>query len=396
VKERLKLFSNPAYNKLGSDLVEKAIQCPFFTNSSRFNPSIEYADVYLSASRVDEVSVSECKEYILNSVSYALKANYRQGKTRLPDQVLAGIFIEILKRYGIDEFNGAWDRYITDFIESEVPCNVFNVYDLVKNAVIHFELPKIPNRSNLLVLKAVSRWQHDLKVNECWCNEPRSYNLNRDKFLYSAFKSSTGLNIQNANSFIVLRRKWGYNDAWAAMSWCILTGVHPIRLLNFIGYWMTHKDGQPIDFSRKFSKTQEYEVECRRHGEIVGYDVLKPQFSAAFIYQFSVLTQQITWFDENGKFIEMISDEFLHFAKCFVMQDFYILGGLEWQELPLKSSGSSYYKSAGLLLENQHTMKEISDYRADKLRVSNSKAIRKSVTGNPLFDNEVLFGEFED
>lgn len=400
---KVQLFSDPHNKKAALELAESSLELPFFIDENAFSPvrdtpkALQNAGEIIQLSKVDEFG-NETKTYKTLKISPAQKSNYRNGVTRMPDGFLAGIFSEILRVYGYEEFSKRWADYLNDYILHAVPCNPYNVFTLIRGATINFKLAQMPDHDHIVAMKVIGRWNNDMKDGSTWCLTPDDYNLSCNRKVYADFQKYTKISGQVARSLIKLRKHWTARDAWPAMMWCIATGVSPVRLLNFCGHWMTHRDNQPSEFSAQNPATQEHEIELRSKGRVIDYETAKPQFSAGFLLKFATLIGEITWFNDAGQFKEVVTEDLIGFCNCFIMEDFYICGGLAWQEAPLTQVGRKYYEDSGVSNINPETVKEITVIRADRLEAINEakqKRSRSSNTGNPLFDMQVMRGDDE-
>lgn len=388
--KHVQLFTDTFYRDVAVKLGEVILQVPFFLPDALFNPASDMPKVFSVAKKVERVGDNE---YGLVPVSASVRSNYRKGTSRITDEHVAGIFCEILRVYGYEEFKNQWENYLEDYVHRQVPGSPQNVIKYIRGTSLNFKMLKFLDRDRVVALKIIDRWNTNLKAGSLWCLSPEKYELSKDIKAYTAFREAAKLKNYSASKFLSLGRRWTAKDAYTAMLWCIASGIHPVRLLNFAGYWMTHRDSQPKDFSKQNATTQEYENELYREGASLGFEVAKPQFSAGFFVSFSCLAREVSWFTEKGEHDEPIIREFIEFAKCFDMSEFPMLGGLIWQKLPLSEDSAAYYYNAGLRVVNEATIKEITASAARRV-INSRKASRKKDkipnTGNPLFDAELL------
>lgn len=392
----IRIFADLRDNDKAIKLAKEVTTLRHFTDKLKFQPIIDYPTYFNSAKEVIKVDDG----YLLKPVSAHVKSNYRQSRTRIPDSVIAGIFFEIITREAPEVFKKVWADYIEDYVVRTTVGDPVIILELIKGVAMEdFDPPPIPDLDRITALRLITLWDEDLKNHDCWCMSPRKFPMHNDRHLHSAFLDAIELKNPSANRIFNLNRNWSVADCKRAMLWCIASGTHPLRLLNFVGYYMTHKDSQPLSFSKQNPKTQLGEVELRNKlREIVGYETAKPQFSAGFIVEFANLCRSVTWFDEKGQLDEILHADFIEYAHCFVMEDFFSIGGLVWQPLPLTKQGRDYYTDAALTEVNPNTVRELSTEQESRRSIRNqmNRENLKSKTGNPLFDLEMLKDDEEE
>lgn len=384
----LKLFSDSENNTRALKLAEQVCKLKTFSETAAFYPYVTAKAAIRSAKIVVKTKTGE---YQLEGISDARRRNYRLGITVVTEEYIAGIFAEILRLNGIEDFTKQWGYYIADYIYAEVPGSPEKVFELIKEVSLEFKMVSLPNKSRILTLKIIDAWQKDFKVNKRWCNAFASYNLTRSREVNLAFKEAVNFPMQRVNGNLSLKRFLTAKDAEIMMYWCIATKVSPLRLLNYVGYWLTHKARQPREFALENPLTQQQEVAAVYQGSRLGYEPAKPKFSAGFIVKFIGLIMGISWFNDKGVQVEVLTEEMYGFAQCFELEDFAMLGGLEWREMPLSIASCDYYASTLPRTINKITEREVTATQAGKLRAPKRVKVRKiTPTGNLLFDAEML------
>lgn len=387
-----RLFKEHHFNSRCVNLLQATFKLKNFSPSARFNPYRDKPDLTYNCGEVVETydgtkPVGEQLVYKMAQVSSARRSNFKNGITRLTDGFIAAIFLRILKQHGLPQMMEDWANYIEDMKVSLIPGNAYKVAEMI-NSVIRFEAGVLPNQEKLFTNKMLALWMHNWKISpDDYCAPLTAYDLPRNSELYKAFKITTGLSSSSANRFIRIKGIWRPRDAFTAMCWCIATGTHPVRLLNYLGYWLTHPSGQPEEFSEANPITQPEEVELKdENGKVVGFETAKPHITASFLYTFALMIKDIPW----PKGHQYIDSGLLEFIKCFNLEDFAAMETMKWQPVPLGESGTEYYSSMGLKLINPLTQKEISGKAANKLVPPDDDEKEKMIaTGNPLFDIDV-------
>lgn len=382
----LRLFSDREDNAKALEIAEQVCKQKTFSKKAEFYPYFTTK----TALKTARIVVSTGKDYRLEPVSDAVRHNYKVGLTTIPDEYIAGIFAEILRTEGIDEFTKQWDHYVTDYIYGEVPGNPERVCGLLKEVSIKFSVVKLPDRSLVLTLKIIEAWRKDLALNRAWCKPIGTYKLSGTTNTCSLLQELLDLPPQRIAKRLSLVSSIGVKDAELMMMWCVATKVHPIRLLNYAGYWLTNREVQPEEFSLENPRTQVHEVELKYEGVSLGHEAAQPKFSAGFITRFIGLIMGVSWFDEEGEPIELATKEMYWVSQYFELEHLAMLGGLEWREMPWSVEDCEYYAANTPQTMNEQTVKEISASKAGQLRKPKKVKARPQPTGNPLFDAEML------
>ncbi len=388
-KTKLRLISNVAQNRGAIEVAEAAMQLKVFSDEATFNPFRDYPKATTEA----EMLVAEGGSVVSEPVSAAKRLNFRRGATRMPSGYVAGILQSILVHEGAETFIKCWKDYFSDYLYVGTVGRVEEVGHYLQN-VVKVELPKTPERERMVMLRTLHVWQEDLKSSgkELWCTNPATYDLSGNHLVMKALRDALGIATPALTKFLKMRRKWAVQDVYKALLWCVATGVHPIKLLNFAGYWMTHKERQPESFALANPETQVHERELKSKGYSVGHELASQQFTEGFIAGLASIIQQITWYDGEDP-VEYVSEEFLTVVQCMILEDFTMLGGLEWQQVPLTEKGLEYYLTMGITNENPNTIRELSSVEVSKKAQETMKLKLKhnmvKRTGNPLFDAEL-------
>lgn len=388
-----KLFKDEKTQRRAQGLISEVLRLRNFASKAKFNPYRDTPEALTSCGIVEEHfhperDYGDQYSYTLETLTPHQRSNFKRNLSPLPDGYIAAIFIKILNVYGYDEFYDCWQRYVGDYTKALVPGNPHKVAKMIQAVSVKFNVA-LPDRVNYMSAKILALWQHDWDTAEQpYCSPPALFKISKNRDLYNAFKQATLLQNAAICRFVTLKCRWQSQDATKAMLWCIATGTHPVRLLNYAGYWLTHPDGQPKLFSDVNPNTQPYEMELvDEENNVVGYDIAPSQITAGFLHNFAKLILQLPFPEDK----QLVSNKFLTLTKYFNLEDFAMPNTLVWQPLPLTEEGYDYYEQLGVLEKiNEATEKELSKGKMKKLASMDKSDQEKldAATGNPLFDME--------
>ena len=382
-----KIFKDAAQLQVARDLLMQSVKLSTFSDNANYNPFRDDLEQYKMklmdvSETTNKLHTGEVVEYNIVTVSKSRSANILSGRTKITDGIVAGTLLYTLSCVGKEKFVSDWDKFIIDHEASLIPADITKVYDMLRCIAPLVEIKKPTCPVSKAAQNMIKLWQHDLATSsKDFCESPDRYKVYSDPKLYKCFKDTVGKQSTVMSRFLKLTNFWKVGDEFTALCWCMVSGVHPVRLLNFIGYYLTHRSNQPLEFSRTYAETQLYEVPVvdSLSGNVVDYKPATSQFSAGFINKFSVLVNDID-FDVNP-----IGEDFIDLTLRFMLEDFAMPETLQWQSLPLSVEGAEYYKLMGITEENFDTVRELTNkvVRRGSTEQDNKKL---EATGNPLFD----------
>lgn len=380
------IFSDPALRAVSKELLKATLQLGNFAENAKFNPYRDLPKVVAAAPEVQASWDTDTGKpiYSLEELNATKRYNYKHRLTALTTGYVAGIFMEILRSVGYPAFIKCWRNYVEDMIDSLVPGNPYAVATILKELAINFDTGIMPDQTVLLSKKCITMWEYDFNTSDVnYCSPMPMYEVSSDRAAYTELKKLAQVSRTQLYRLMNMEAYWRARDAHKALCWCIVTGVHPTRLLNYFGYWASHKESQPEHFQLVNPNTQEYEVAVRDKGEIVGYEPAPIIVSAGFLHTLGKLINQVNWSDPK-KYAP--GEYFVNFMLKVDMHDFASMNTLLWQPVPLSQDSIDYYLSMGLTDKNAITIRELTQKapKAPKSKVIDE--MKLTATGNPLFD----------
>ena len=394
-----RIFKSKEHIVASEDFIVESVKLTTFSDNALYNP---FRDRKISSktkmlevvthTKINKRTFKREYDYDLRTVSESRRMNIFRGRTKITDGLIAGTFLNTIIYGDMDSFLSDWEDFLQDHKKSLVPANIGKVFDMiasiqpqVKNAITRPE--NILAKANEAVLAI---WEYDLKNSKYnFCQSPAKYELSKNRHLFNLFKEAVGRHGQPLARYLTIKNTWSIGDGFFAMCWCIMTGVHPQRLLNFVGYYLTSPSNNPEEFVADNPEAQEYEIpiysEDRKR--IVGYKLANPKFTTGFIHEFSRMIQDVEFLGDNP-----IDDDFISLTLKFNLEDFISPDTLKWRPVPLTEKDKEYYRSMGVNNNNDSTRAEINRklYRVGCSEEDNKKL---AAVGNPLYDISIKGSE---
>ena len=375
-----------------SEFYIRSVLTRTFASNAKFNPLSKNFDKSLVKYYLYDGAI---RKEIPESTIQAIKS----GKMKVSKQLVLGVFYSIYKNLGENMLYNYVKMYIDDFIYRSVPYPPSEIVEAIKaNIRNDLVLPSMPNEARVAKLKILLAWDNDLTNDKVsYCRALDDYPIG-ERLSYRYIAGLAGCSTTKLRGVLCTGQcRWTDKDIMLALYWCIAAKVHPIKLLNTAGLFITDEGNRPPNFT-KWHKTiydktnalilveDEFGIKYKERDNL-----WMKHFSGQFIAGFAREILDITFIRLNKdlaiEHVDFLTESLVDMLECVEYEDLSAVGFVKWKAIDSPESCDKFLK----YLKNFNYSKPNLKVRRSRKRRNLEKANESMmITGNPIFDNDLF------